>query len=325
MSVLTFQQRKNLEQSKNRFQQSSFIRSQIILFHSRKKWGLVYALATIAGLLCIPEGIPSIIGQIDPLTFVSRTISLPLASFMIIVGMYVLNDLIDVDLDRANRKKRPIPAGQVTRKQVWVFIGLTNGLGIVLAGLTLNLVSAWIAIGIAIIGIMYSAPKVSLKDRFVVKTLSIAVAMALCALLGATFTFGLELAGGNFFLPIYIALMLAIMIFITSPFNDLGDVVGDKAAGRRTVPIVIGKENTIKLSIALAIAMAMTSWLFSGLQIVGLATSTGVSFVSFLVVLNMSKVLKRTDDEEYVRKKHKISYPLHIILQSAIVVGMLLI
>ena len=30
------------------------LRSQIILFNSRKKWGLLFALATVSGLLCAP-------------------------------------------------------------------------------------------------------------------------------------------------------------------------------------------------------------------------------------------------------------------------------
>lgn len=324
MSVLTFLNR-NQEKTSRPVEQTSLARSQLILLHSRKKWGLVYALATLAGLFFIPEGMVAAILQADALVLISRTVTLPFVSFMIIVGMYVLNDLVDADLDRANGKKRPIPGGQVSTRQAWVFIGLTNSAGIVLAILTFNPASIGIALGIAAIGIMYSTPKISLKDRFLVKTLAIALAMALCALLGATSTFDLELTRINSFLPVYIALLLGIMIFITSPFNDLGDVVGDKAAGRRTIPIVIGKENTVKFSITLAIGMAMISWLFYGLGIVGLAASLAVSFVSALAALNASKVLRRIDDIEYVRKKHKLSYPLHIMLQSAIVVGVLLI
>nr|WP_294808450.1 UbiA family prenyltransferase [uncultured Nitrososphaera sp.] len=249
---------------------------------------------------------------------------MPLVSFAIIVGMYVLNDLVDADLDKANGKKRPIPTGQVSKRQVWAFVGLTNGTGILLASLTFNPVSAVIALVIAAIGLMYSAPKISFKDRFVVKTLSIALAMMLCALLGATSMFGLDLSGANLFVPAYMVLMLGTMIFITSPFNDMGDIAGDKAAGRRTIPIVIGRENTVKMAIVLATGMIAASWLFHGLGVVGLASAIAVSFVSSLAAVNILKVLKKLDDVNYVRKKHKISYPLHIMLQSAIVIGVLL-
>lgn len=44
--------------------------------------------------------------------------------------------------------------------------------------------------------------------------------------------------------PSFAAAMLAMMVFVTSPLNDLGDIKGDKEAGRRTIPIVLGKEHT---------------------------------------------------------------------------------
>ena len=47
--------------------------------------------------------------------------------------------------------------------------------------------------------------------------------------------------------------MLAMMVFVTSPLNDLGDIKGDKKAGRRTIPIVLGKENTIRLSMLITL------------------------------------------------------------------------
>lgn len=295
------------------------------MFQSRKKWGIIYALAAIAGIFCVPEGIVAATLQIDPQVFITRAVSLPLASFMIIVGMYVLNDLVDADLDKANGKKRPIPTGQVSKKQAWAFIGLTNGAGILFAGLTLNPASIVITLLIVAIGIMYSAPKIALKNRFVVKTLSIAFAMIFCALLGSTLTFGLNLGGTDLFVSAYIALMLGSMVFITSPFNDLGDVEGDKAAGRRTIPIVIGRENTVKMAIMLAASAIATSWLFYSIGTMSLATSIMVSFVYSLAAMNMSKTLKRLDDTDYVRKQHKKSLPLHIMLQSALIIGILLV
>ena len=42
----------------------------------------------------------------------------------------------------------------------------------------------FIALMIVSIGLMYSAPKVALKDRFLLKALSIALAMMLCTILG---------------------------------------------------------------------------------------------------------------------------------------------
>jgi geranylgeranylglycerol-phosphate geranylgeranyltransferase len=323
MSILTINQEKEKTKVVEEVRAPFFL-SQALLFQSRKKWGIIYALATVAGLFSIPGGVISASSEVEAFTIIARTLPLPAASFLIIVGMYILNDLIDADLDRANGKKRPIPTGRVSKKQAWVFVSLTNGAGMMLAVLTLNPASMVITSMVAAIGLMYSAPKIALKDRFVIKTLAIAAAIVLCALLGATSTFGLGTMD-NIFVPVYISLLLGSMVFITSPFNDLGDVAGDKAAGRRTIPIVIGRENTVKLAIALGLGIVGLSWLFFGLSAINLQMAVAASLVGILTSTNMSKTLKRLDDTDFVRRQHKKSLPLHILLQSAIIIGMLLI
>lgn len=320
MSELTIGKSKNTAN-----QQStpvSFVSSQLVLFHSRKKWGIIYALATVAGLFCVPGGLVAMATETDALVMIARSVPLPVASFLVIVGMYVLNDLVDADLDRANGKKRPIPAGQVSKLQARFFVVSTNGIGMLLACLTLNPMSVIIVSLVVVIGLMYSAPRISLKDRFIVKTLAIALALVLCSIMGITVSFGLNLNASAPIVSIYAALMLGAMVFITSPFNDLGDVAGDKAAGRRTIPIVIGRENTIRLAMFLAIGMFVASWLLY--QVIGLFMSALVSSVAVLTIINMSKTLKRLDDVEFVRKQHKKSLPLHIMLQSALIIGSLL-
>ena len=68
-------------------------------------------------------------------------------------------------------------------------------------------------------------------------------------------------AGGQMIYPVFSAAMLAMMVFVTSPLNDLGDIKGDKKAGRRTIPIVLGKENTIRLSMLIALGIGFSSWI----------------------------------------------------------------
>jgi geranylgeranylglycerol-phosphate geranylgeranyltransferase len=310
---------------------AKFFLSQLILLQSRKRWGIIYALATIVGILCVPNIGLNLAGleMKNVVAFAASGILLPVASFMIITGMYVLNDLVDAELDRSNGKKRPIPTGQVSKKDALIFIILTNVTGILLVSITFNLSSILIALVIASIGLMYSAPKVALKDRFLLKTLSIAIAMMLCATLGSTANWHTRYFNGDINLsrltiPIYASAMLGTMVFITSPFNDVADVAGDKAAGRRTIPVVIGRENTIKMSLFLALSMSIVSWSLYSLHAVGTITSLLVSLVSIMTIVNLTRVLKQLDDSKFIRKQHKKSMPLHIILQTGLIVGALL-
>jgi len=266
------------------------------------------------------------------------------ATFFIITGMYVLNDLVDADLDKSSGKKRPISSGQVTKAQALIFVIATNAAGIILALITFNLPSIIIALTIVGIGLMYSVPKICLKDRFVLKTASIAAASMLCLMLGSSYAFNnsgmihnnnynnnnYNYIGDALSSPIlictYAALMSGSIIFITSLLNDLGDVNGDTAFGRRTIPVVIGKKNTVILTIIIAASMIVISWVsFYMLPTnIGLICPILVSLVASMASIKMAEILNHLSDHEFIRKQHKKSMSWHLMLQSALIVGALL-
>jgi geranylgeranylglycerol-phosphate geranylgeranyltransferase len=306
--------------------QVSLAKSQLLLLQSRKKWGILYSLATVTGLFFVPSMLGAIWSETEILAIFQKAISMPLVSFLVTVGMFVLNDLVDADLDRANGKNRPIPSGLVSKRQTWTFILLTNGIALLLSVLTFNLVSILIVTMMLVIGIVYSAPKIALMKRFVIKTVTIAIYYSLCALLGMTSIYGLNVVMDN---PIVLAhglSMLVIMIVISSMLNDLGDVAGDRAAGRRTVPIVIGKDSTIKLSMILALCMLPVTWTLYGLMLVagyhsGIVTVALTSLFGLVVASKMVKMRQGLHDVESMRKHHRKLFPLNLVLQFSLVAG----
>ncbi len=305
-------------------------------------------LATVSGLFVPIAGVFPSIEDHGVSSFLTILLlkSAPLfaATFLIITGMYVLNDLVDADLDKSSGKKRPISSGQVTKAQARIFVIATNAAGIILALITFNLPSIIIALTIVGIGLMYSVPKICLKDRFVLKTASIAAASMLCLMLGSSYAFNnsgtihnnnnnsniYNYIGGALNSPIlictYAALMSGSIIFITSLLNDLGDVEGDKAFGRRTIPVVIGKKNTVILTIIIAATMIVISWVsFYMLPTnIGLICPILVSLVASMATIKMAEILKHLSDHEFIRKQHKKSMSWHLMLQSALIVGALL-
>jgi geranylgeranylglycerol-phosphate geranylgeranyltransferase len=315
--------------------QVSFFLSQLLLFQSRRKWGIIFALATVTGFFCTTYNDitlqESLIDIPHAALLVLKLGLLPTASFMIIIGMYVLNDLLDADIDRANGKKRPIPLGQVSKKQALAFIVLCNVTGILITTLTHSYVSIVIALMIVLIGLMYSLPKIALKDRLVIKTLSIAIALMLCLLLGSTGLYSQTIGNSSdhkLIVPLYGASMLGIMIFVTSPLNDLGDIDGDKQAGRRTIPIVIGNRKTVKLSIFLSYSMLAISWitytLLPSYFNMGITTPVLVSLIMMLTIFNLRQMVKRLDDVGFIRSFVQAkSMPLHVLLQLVLIAGSL--
>lgn len=305
--------------------EASFLRSQIILFNSRKKHGLLYSVATAAGIFCIP-GILNIIGsETDIQLLIQRILLAPLVTFMIAVGMYILNDLLDADVDKVNLKNRPIPSGRVSKKQAWTFIMLTNGaaLGILIS--TLPIASVIFVIPMMLIGILYSTPKrIALMNRFVIKNVAIALFYMLCSMLGVTSSYGIELAINNPIVTIHTITMSGIMIFVGSTINDLGDIKGDKAAGRRTIPIVLGGENTVRVLIILLVSMPVTSWMLYVTfvehdSISTMVTPTAITIVASLALLRMANIQKVFEDMKLMREQHKKWFPLYMVLQLGMV------
>src|SRR5215213_4452652 len=119
-----------------------------------------------------------------------------------------------------------------------------------------------------------------------------------------------------------------IMIFVSSIVNDLGDTKGDKAAGRRTIPIVLGGENTIKMLIILLGSMPAISWILYGVFVEhdtrSIITPIAVTIVASLALLRMTIIERVFEDMKLIREQHKKWFPLYMLLQSGIVVGSLL-
>jgi len=304
---------------------ASFLCSQIILFNSRKKHGLLYSIATAAGIFCIP-GILNIIGsETDIQLLFQRIIPAPFITLMITVGMFILNDLVDADLDKVNLKNRPISSGLVSKKQAWTFIMLTNGaaLGILIS--TLPIASAIFVMPMMLIGILYSTPKrIAFMNRFVIKNIAIALFYMLCSMLGITSSYGIELAINNPIVTIHTITMSGIMIFVGSTINDLGDIKGDKAAGRRTIPIVLGGENTVRVLIILLVSMPVISWILYVTfveqdSVSTMITPIAVTIVASLAILRMTDIQKVFEDMKLMREQHKKWFPLYMVLQLGMV------
>jgi geranylgeranylglycerol-phosphate geranylgeranyltransferase len=305
----------------------SFIRSQLILFQSRKKFGLLYSLATVAGLFCIPGVLNAMGSETSAIALVQGIAPLPLVSLLVAVGMYILNDLVDADLDRANGKKRPLPSGLVSKRQAKSFILMTNGTAVVLSIITFNPASMMIVGAMLVIGILYSAPRIALMKRFVIKNAAIAMFYMLCALLGITSSYGIGLATSSPVVPVHVMAVFGIMIFVGSIVNDLGDIKGDRAEGRRTVPIVIGAEKTTKILMMMLASMPMISWILYVLPPgTSIFTASAVSILSLLALMRVRAMRKgsETIDAEFMRQQHKKWFPLHMVLQSSLVLAALL-
>jgi 4-hydroxybenzoate polyprenyltransferase len=307
-----------------------FVKSQLILFQSRKKFAFLYCLATTSGLLCLPGVWEAAFSGSYLLAIALTTLPLPLASLLVTAGTYILNDLIDMDLDRANGKNRPLPSNRISKKQALAFVTISFTIAIALATITLSIVSLVIVTLMIAIGVAYSSPRTALMKRFVIKTISIAVFYMLCASLGMFSFYNIELAIERPALVASILLTLALMVFISSTLNDMGDIKGDKAAGRRTIPIVLGKNNTLKLAMILAASVLSITWIFYGASIAqgytaSLLSAVMTTIVTSIVMMTLFRMQNGSQDVEFMRKQHGKLFPMQMALHPSIICGVMMI
>ncbi|MCL5318426.1 MAG: UbiA family prenyltransferase [Thaumarchaeota archaeon] len=268
----------------------------------------VYTWATCVAVALSAGGKPDLI-----VTFLSA-----LTTFLMFLAIYVFNDLTDLEVDAINAPNRPLALQSVTKTDALLLVLLLNFAGMAI-GYWLGLVTFIITVAELLLGITYSVKPFNFKDRFLVKTLAIGAGGILASLYGGAATAN-SLNGS----VIYAALLFLIFLFVTSPINDLADYVGDKAQGRRTIPIIIGQKNTVKLALAVSVVPLLSS--LAVLPAVGLSRVTLVMFALLAArsIQLLAPLLKGYSSPQMVRSQHKRMVPLHFLLQASLAAGTVL-
>ena len=274
------------------------------LIRSRASRALVFSWSTVAGILITTKGHPPI----------GDLVLAPTGIFVIALSVYLLNDIVDSDIDRINAPTRPIPSQAASLKGTFVFLLFLSVIGMSIAYL-LGPLAFVIGIMEIVLGVCYSMRPMCFKDRFLVKTFAIGAGGVLANFFGGASVgiFNLNL--------VYCAAMFVIFLFATSPINDLADYAGDKALNRRTIPIIIGPTRTVELSIFASVTPFISAVVLS--RFLGI-NALSIFLLSVLAARSLQLLLplvKQTSDLTIVRKRHKQMVPLHFVLLAAIVIG----
>ncbi len=282
------------------------IRALFLLLKYRIRIGFVFTTSTITGLLVATNFHPQLI----------QLVTVPLITLFATLAVYWMNDITDIKLDKINASNRPLAGGHVKKSEAIILLTV---LSLVALGFAyfVNFTTLLFTVAYLIIGILYSSPKISLKDRFILKTLAIAIGGFTTTLIGASINGTLD---GRDFIS---AISFMMLLFVTSPVNDLGDYLGDKECGRKTIPIVIGKKNTIFISIAIPFFMMAFFWFFYpnlGFSIKAPIALTILAITSFLILRPM---LSHLNDYKYIKSRHKKSLLLYYGLQASLLIGAL--
>ena len=173
-----------------------------------------------------------------------------ISAFLISATSLILNDYFDLESDRINAPERPLPSGVVTKHEVVFLSCVVTALGF-LAGALLSFWALLVVILTWAVGFLYNwrFKKTGLPGNLMV---SFSV--------GMTFIFGGIAVGKPFEVTVWFFGMLALLINLGEEIAaDAMDVDGDRKAGSRSLPVLMGRENAIRISATLFFLVVVIS------------------------------------------------------------------
>jgi 4-hydroxybenzoate polyprenyltransferase len=197
----------------------------------------------IAPALGFLSGAVTAIGAHPAETWSARVLVYPLTGALMAAVLNsasnALNQIYDLEIDRINKPKRPLPSGRLTIRQAWVFTWVNYALALWLAWLVApdgRHECFWIVLTATIITFLYSAPPFRTKRLGIWANVTIAiprgVLLKVAGWSAVKTIVGIE--------PWYIGGIFGLFLLGASTTKDFADIEGDRRGGCMTLPIQYG-------------------------------------------------------------------------------------
>lgn len=205
-----------------------------------------------------------------------------LATWSITAAANAWNDYRDIEIDKINQPKRPLPAGLVSPRSVLIFAISMALLSILLAAF-INLTAFLISVASAVMLYLYSW---RLKSTVLMGNAIVATISAMSAIFGG-------IAAGNPRPSLWLALIIASAIMGREVLKTLADYEGDLRQRCRTIATVWGKRPArivfYILGSATLVIMMLPYMLDVYRPVYALIVAFGVYPVLFYVLLRVTR------------------------------------
>jgi 4-hydroxybenzoate polyprenyltransferase len=150
-----------------------------------------------------------------------------------------LNQIYDLEIDRVNKPKRPLPSARLSLRDAWTFTYATYAAALALAWFVQPAgrhECFWIVLAAAFITVLYSAPPFRTKRLGIWANVTIAIPRGVL----------LKVAGWSAVKtvvalePWFIGAIFGLFLLGASTTKDFADMEGDARGGCRTLPIIYG-------------------------------------------------------------------------------------
>lgn len=182
-------------------------------------------------------------------TCMFRIIAIMMLYSLLMGSVYVINQIVDIDTDRANNKLHILPKGIISKRNAVIYAVILAAVSLtgVFLVQSLSLTVKLLFVFAFIMGYLYSVPPFMLKRRPFFDIADNILGYGLVTLI-----IGFE-ASGYVFSPMYIIFTLPYMLSMGAVFvnTTLMDYSGDKSVNARTTGVYLG----FRLSAVLALLM----------------------------------------------------------------------
>jgi geranylgeranylglycerol-phosphate geranylgeranyltransferase len=170
--------------------------------------------------------------------------------FFVSATALILNDYFDVETDRINSPQRPIPSGLVTRRDALV-LSIVVALLSFASSCMLGAAALTVVCVLWIVGVMYN---------WRLKLTGFPGNLLVSFSVGMTFIFGGIAVGLPFEKVVIWFGVIAMLLDLGEEIAaDALDIEGDKAAGSRSVPIMLGRATALRVSAAIFLLLVVVS------------------------------------------------------------------
>jgi 4-hydroxybenzoate polyprenyltransferase len=208
-------------------------------------------------------------------------------------GNNALNQIYDLEIDRVNKPKRPLPSGRLTVAEVWRFTSVTYLVSLALAWFVApdgRHECFWLVVVAVLCTFIYSIPPLRTKRLGIWANVTIAIPRG-TLLKVAGWSSVKTIAGIE---PWYIGAIFGLFLLGATTTKDFADMKGDRLGGCRTLPIQFGVRRAAwMISPSFVVPFAMIpvgAWLgiltgdFWLLQILGVVMTVYGVYVCYLML-----------------------------------------
>lgn len=245
--------------------------------------------------------------SIPPVTSILNAMGAGLIAALIWAGTAMFNDYYDIEIDEITNPNRPLVKGIISPQETIFWAFLAYLLAIFLADLAGDRFCKFLVMLFVFLGFSYSANPLRFRRSGVLGSFIIGAAGVLAFIGGSAAQYAISQEG------ILIAVVMGVLILATTIVKDFKDFEGDKKAGIKTIPIVLGYDLALRVmvvSVAASYVVAMLPY------VLGFYSWTTSPLIIIVGLVNLVILFKLFDKED--KKAKKNAYPRCFMCQSVV-------